>query len=156
MNVPGRLKGYGKRVVDQAPETIFGALTQGSERCAMHETGQIHGIFVDPIIPNDFWSFTPKAKRPKEHLAWWGKPFIKTVTNPYFPSGTRYEVYCLEEGNYADHPALWGMFGTIEEAVQRAKEGPPWREHASERGGKLPGMACGVPDARSGHGTPHR
>jgi hypothetical protein len=156
MNVRGRLESYGKGVVDPALETIFGVLTQGSERCAMNETSQIHGIIVDPIVPNDFWSFIPKEKRPKDHLAWWGKPFIRTVTNPYFPSGIRYEVYCLEEGTYSDHPGLWGMFGTLEEAVQRAKEGPPWRERSPGSGGKSHGVACGVPDARTGRGAPSR
>jgi hypothetical protein len=139
-----------KGVVILALKTIFGVLTLGSAGCAMNETSQIHGIIVDPIVPNDFWSFIPKANRPKDHLVWWGRPFIRTVANPYFPSGMRYDVYCLEEGNFMDHPALWGMFGTLEEAVQRAKEGPPWRERSSESGENSSGVACGVPDRRTG------
>jgi hypothetical protein len=100
----------------------------------MNGTSLVEGINVDPVVPDDFWSFIPKENRPKDHLAWWGKPFIQTVANPYFPSGVRYDVYCLEEGTYTDHPALWGMFGTLEEAVQRAKEGPPWHEHSPDKG----------------------
>ncbi len=101
----------------------------------MNAPSLIEGIKVDPVIPNDFWSFTPKENRPENHLAWWGKPFILTVGNPHFPAGLRYDVYCLEEGTYKDHPALWGMFGTLEEAVQRAKEGPPWRKRSPGPGG---------------------
>ena len=122
----------------------------------MNATSLVDGINIDPVVPHDFWSFIPKENRPKDHLAWWGKPFIQTVANPHFPSGVRYDVYCLEEGNYRDHPTLWGMFGTLEEAVQRAKDGPPWREHSPGSGGKSPGAACGVPDRRIGHGVSSR
>jgi hypothetical protein len=156
MKVTNGLKGYSERLVGRAFKTIFGVLTQGSERCAMNETSLVEGIYVDPVIPNDFWSFTPKGNRPKDHLRWWGRPFIKTVANPYFPSGMRYDVYCLEEGNYADHPALWGMFGTLEEAVRRAKEGPPWHGHSPESGRNSTGVACGVPDHRTGRGVSSR
>jgi hypothetical protein len=119
----------------------------------MNVPSLVDGISIDPVLPNNFWSFIPKVNRPKEHLAWWGRPFINTVANPHFPSGMRYDVYCLEEGNSADHPALWGMFGTLEEAVQRAKEGPPWHEHSPERGGHSSGLACGVSDHRTGRGV---
>ena len=122
----------------------------------MNETSLIEGINIDPVMPNDFWFFIPKANRPKEHLAWWGKPFIQTVVNPHFPSGMRYDVYCLEAGTYTDHPTLWGMFGTLEEAVQRAKEGPPWHEHSPASSGKSRGVACGVPAHRIGHGESYR
>ena len=114
----------------------------------MNETSLVDGINIDPVIPNDFWSYTPKENRPKDHLTWWGKPFIQTVANPYFPAGMRYDVYCLEGGAIADHPALWGMFGTLEEAIQRAKEGPPWHKHTPASGGKLAGVACGVAEHR--------
>ncbi len=115
----------------------------------MNETSQIHGITVDPVMPDDFWSFIPKENRPRAHLAWWGKPFIQTVANPHFPSGVRYDVYCLEEGTYTDLPALWGMFGTLEEAVQRAKEGPPWHEHSPNSSERSPGVVAGFQTTRS-------
>jgi len=118
----------------------------------MNETSLVDGINIDPVVPDGFWSFTPKENRPKDHLRWWGKPFIQTVANPYFPNGLRYDVYCLEAGGIADHPAIWGMFGTLEEAVQRAKEGPPWHKHSSGSGGKLPGVAYEVTDRQIGHG----
>ncbi len=122
----------------------------------MNDTSLVDGINVDPVIPNDFWSFIPRENRPKEHLAWWGKPFILTVANPHFPAGLRYDVYCLEGGTIADRPALWGMFGTLEEAIQRAKEGPPWRKHSRGRGETSPGVARGVSHFRSAHGAPVR
>jgi hypothetical protein len=87
---------------------------------------------VDPLVSEGFWSKTPKAMRSKADLAWWGRPFIQTVANPHFPSGIRYDVYCLEAGATLDRPAVWGMFGTLEEALRRAQDGPPWCQEAPE------------------------
>jgi len=81
---------------------------------------------INPDLPKGFW-FTPNEERATDHMAWWGKPFILTIANAHFPTGIRYDVYCLD-GKSSDRPSLWGMFGTLEEAVQRAKDGPPWRE----------------------------
>ena len=94
------------------------------------------GVPVNPEVSKEFWSYTPKANRSKDDLAWWGKPFIQTVPNPNFPKGIRYDVYCLEDGSTLDRPAVWGMFGTMEEAVQRAQDGPPRRPEASRIGGE--------------------
>lgn len=96
----------------------------------------VNGINVDPVVPNEFWSFVPRASRPKDHLKWLEMPFILTVANPHFPGGNRYDVYCLEATGTADRPSVWGMFGTLEEAIRRAKEGPPWREHIRMRSEK--------------------
>jgi hypothetical protein len=85
----------------------------------------VEGIHVDPEVPKGLWSDQPKEKRSPDQLAWWGKAFIKTVPNRFFPKGIRYDVYCLDE-NSSDHPTVCGMFPSLEEAVQRAKEGPPW------------------------------
>jgi len=83
------------------------------------------GVLINPKLPDRFWN-TPNRERTADHFAWWGKPFIVTNPNPNFLGGTRYEVYCLD-GESWNHPTLWGMFGTIEEAEERAKDGPPWR-----------------------------
>jgi hypothetical protein len=104
----------------------------------MNETSLVEDINVDPVIPDEFWSFVPRANRPEGHLKWLEKPIIFTVANPHFPGGNRYDVYCLEAGGTSDRPALWGMFGTLGEAVQRAKEGPPWRKHAPRSSEKSP------------------
>ena len=114
----------------------------------MNETSLVEGINVDPVIPNEFWSFIPKANRPEGHLKWLEKPFILTVANPHFPGGNRFDVYCLEAGGTSDRPALWGMFGILEEAVQRAKEGPPWRKHVPWSRGKSSEEVCEVPGSQ--------
>ena len=116
----------------------------------MKQRSLVNGINVDPVIPNEFWSFIPKENRPEDHLKWLEKPFILTVANPHFPGGNRYDVYCLETGGTSDRPALWGMFGTLEEAVQRAKEGPPWREHVPRRSEKSTEEVCEVRDSQLG------
>jgi len=113
----------------------------------MNETSLVEGINVDPVIPNEFWSFVPIANRPEGHLKWLGKPFILTVANPHFPGGNRFDVYCLEAGGTSDRPALWGMFGSLEEAIQRAKEGPPWRKHVPRSSEKSSEEGCEVPDS---------
>jgi len=90
----------------------------------VNNIGMVESGQVNPELPEGFW-FTPNEERPASHLAWWGKPLILTGANPYFPDGMRYDVYCLD-GESSDRPSLWGMFGTLEEAVERAREGPPW------------------------------
>jgi hypothetical protein len=79
---------------------------------------------VNPTLPEGLWQ-TPNEERSTDQMAWWGKPFIVTTANPNFPRGIRYDVYCLD-GESWNHPTLWGMFSTLEEAVERAKSGPPW------------------------------
>jgi hypothetical protein len=118
----------------------------------MNQATLVNGVNVDPVIPNEFWSFFPGATRPKDHLKWLGKPFILTVANPHFPGGNRYDVYCLEAEGTSDRPSVWGMFGTLEEAVQRAKEGPPWREHVRIRGEKSSEKVCENLDIQIGRG----
>ena len=82
----------------------------------------VEGIPVDPILPYGFMSYLPYELRPDDHLAWMGKPFILTSVNGHYPSGVRYEVYCLD-GVETDRPTVWGFFGTLEEAIQRVKIG---------------------------------
>lgn len=118
----------------------------------MNQASLVNGINVDPVIPNEFWCFDPKENRPKAHLKWLEKPFILTVANPHFPGGNRYDVYCLEAAGTSDRPSVWGMFGTLEEAVQRAKEGPPWREHVRMRSEKSPEKICENLDIQIGRG----
>ena len=83
-------------------------------------------VLVDPRLPDGFWN-TPNEERSVDQMAWWGKPFVVSTPNRYFQGGTRYDVYCLD-GESWNHPTPWGMFGTIEEAIERAKEGPPWKK----------------------------
>jgi hypothetical protein len=111
----------------------------------MNQTSIVDGINIDPVIPGIFWSFIPKGSRPEDHLNWLEKPIILSVANPHFPTGVRYDVYCLEAGGTSDRPALWGMFGTLEEAVQRAKEGPPWRERVPRNSKKFSRKPYEVP-----------
>lgn len=42
-----------------------------------------------------------------------------------FPDGVSYQVECLEWG-VLDRPQDWGVFATLEEAVECARTGPPW------------------------------
>ena len=94
----------------------------------MKTSSAVENVQVDPKIPEGLWS-TPNEKRPADHLAFWGKPFIQSSANPHFPSGRRFDVYCLD-GGAADRPTCWGMFGTLEEAAQRAQDGPPWGDYS--------------------------
>lgn len=89
---------------------------------------ELEGILVDPETPDWFWS-QPETMHGEDGQAWLGRSFILTTANPYFPKGIRFDVYCLET-NSATRPAVWGMFATIEEALERAKDGPPWQTSA--------------------------
>lgn len=119
----------------------------------------IDGIPVNPVLPKNF-SDTPNEERPASHEIWWDRPYIQTTTveeldaeyanrtDDYaeearrawvggrltwmkaWPSGTRYAVRCLDGGAW-DRPTCWGMFGTLEDALVCAKNGPAWRGGAS-------------------------
>lgn len=116
---------------------------------------QVEGVLIDPILPRNFDS-TPNEKRPDSQTKWWGFPFIVTMTveewdamyakrsdehaeagrkhweearpkwMEAWPTGTRYETRCLDGGAW-DRSTSWGMFPTVEAAVECAKTGPRWR-----------------------------
>lgn len=95
---------------------------------------------INPKLPKNF-SCTPNEQRPPSHRRWWHRPYIETFTwNDFalglpedvererrqgwydaWPSGTRYDVRCLDGGAW-DRPTCWGMFATLEEA-QACAEG---------------------------------
>lgn len=49
-----------------------------------------------------------------------------------WPSGTRYDVRCLDGGAW-DRSLGWGMVATLEEAVELCQNGPKWRRAASSQ-----------------------
>ncbi|WP_296186592.1 hypothetical protein [Pseudomonas sp. UBA1879] len=42
------------------------------------------------------------------------------------PGGTKYTVHCLDGGAW-DRPTLWGVFPTLDEAIDCCDLGPAWR-----------------------------
>lgn len=116
----------------------------------------IDGIPVNPKLPRNF-DGTRNEERPKSHQPWWNLPYIQTTsvesldaqyasrTDDYadearaawvegrktwmqaWPTGTRYDVRCLDGGAW-DRPTAWGMFQTLEQAIECAKTGPAWRK----------------------------
>lgn len=90
-----------------------------------------HNVPINPQLPDDF-DCTDNRSRPGSHLKWWNRPYIETETwkeghscprEKWFtswPSGTRYDVRCLDGGAW-DRPTCWGMFGTLEEALACAR-----------------------------------
>lgn len=100
----------------------------------------------NPELPHNFDN-TPNEARPTAHRRWWFRPFIVAETwdeieacarsraDEYaagqiaklpqdreswfsaWPDGVRYEVRCLDGGAW-DRSTSWGMFGTLEEALQ--------------------------------------
>lgn len=112
----------------------------------------VGGVPVNPVLPEMFDS-TPNEERPKSHMKFWDVPFIVTTTveelDKYYaertdeyadagrqlwaeqrkkwleayPSGTRYEVRCLDGGAW-DRSSNWGAFNNIDDAVTRAGGSP--------------------------------
>lgn len=95
---------------------------------------------INPPLPENF-DDTPNDDRPKwqiHHL--WNRPYIQIsdYTNQSenedvnkswleaWPTGKRYDVRCLDGGAW-DRSTNWGMFGSLEEAVECCKSGPAWR-----------------------------
>lgn len=96
----------------------------------------IEGIPVNPVLPKRFYG-TDNRKRPNS--PWWHVPYVRITSCPFeegsehlakwleaWPSGNRFDVYCLDGGAW-DRPTAWGKFGTLEEAVRCARVGPAWR-----------------------------
>lgn len=109
------------------------------------------GVLINPKMPASFDN-TANEWRPPSHRKWWGLPYITTMSvedwDYYYakrtdewaekgrehwvegrskwldawPSGTRYEVRCLDGGAW-DRSTSWGMFPTLEAAVACAKSG---------------------------------
>lgn len=85
----------------------------------------IEGIPVNPVLPKRFWD-TDNERRPASHEKWWFQPFVMTVPNEFWEGGVRFDTWCLDGGAW-DRPTAWGKFGTLEEAIRCAHEGPAWR-----------------------------
>lgn len=115
----------------------------------------VDGVLVNPSQPKLFDN-TPNEDRPASQAKWWNMPYVVTETvesldatyaartDEYadagreywvkgrecwmaaWPSGTRFETRCLDGGAW-DRSTSWGMFATIEAAIECAKTGPRWR-----------------------------
>jgi hypothetical protein len=113
------------------------------------------GVPINPKLPPAFED-TANEERPASHRKFWHVPFIVTETverlDAYYaeradkwadegrehwtkarpewlsawPSGTRYEVRCLDGGAW-DRATSWGMFPSLEAALSCAHGGPRWR-----------------------------
>jgi hypothetical protein len=113
----------------------------------------VDGIPVNPRLPKDFDN-TPNEER--LDFPWWFKPFITTYswgeietstkarTDEYaagqianlpedrqkwfeaWPNGVHYETRCLDGGAW-DRSTGWGMFATLQEAVDCAFSRDPHR-----------------------------
>jgi hypothetical protein len=95
-------------------------------------------IPINSKLPRNF-SCTANEDRPASHQKWWHVPYIQTQESfmknataedkakwlEAWPSGTRYDVRCLDGGAW-DRPTCWGMFKTLEEAEACARTGPSW------------------------------
>jgi len=86
----------------------------------------IDGIPVNPQLPRRFWDMD-NEQRPASHDEWWHRPFVRTLPHEMWPQGIRFDTYCLD-GGIPDRPTVWGKFGTLEEALQCANDGPAWRK----------------------------
>ena len=92
---------------------------------------------VDPPLPEDFDN-TANDDRPGWQIKFlWARPYIQTMgfsgSSKYkkqwlesWPNGKRFDVRCLDGGAW-DRATTWGMFGSLEEAIDCCKTGPSWR-----------------------------
>lgn len=75
-------------------------------------------IAINPDLPSDFF-FTPNDERsPEEIEAWWGVPFI--LSDDCAETGTLYNVRRLD-GSAWDRPTNYGVFDTLDEAIEAAE-----------------------------------
>lgn len=92
-----------------------------------HVQQRVDGVIVDPLLRRSFEATDNNKRPPLETHDWWGLPFIRTQsgTNPdwleHWPSGTRYDVRCLDGGAW-DRSSWLGAFATLSEAIQYVQE----------------------------------
>ena len=96
---------------------------------------------INPPLPDGF-DVTPNDERPEwqlDHL--WDRPYIQIddysnesehddVNKNWieaWSTGKRYASRCLDGGAW-DRSTNWGMFATLEEAIECCKTGPSWRK----------------------------
>jgi len=123
------------------PETVDGVpinpdLPEGFDNTPNDERPPEHGAWwYRPYIVTDEWpggeSYEDYCDRmalagfePDKTREQWEKMQENGKRNWYaaYPSGTRYEVRCLDGGAW-DRPTMWGFFPTLDEAVAAAKGG---------------------------------
>ena len=69
----------------------------------------VNGIFINPVLPDNFWT-EPLEYRTEEHMRHWdAMPFILS-------EGGFYKIYCLDGGAW-DRPTLRGGFDTQAQAI---------------------------------------
>lgn len=113
-----------------------------------NQAEHFHDIPVNPKL-RDYFDATPNELREDLEVSdWWDRPFIEAYTwermKPHnatpeeieqrhrawlesWPSGTRYDVRCLDGGAW-DRSTWWGSAGSLEEAAAIANQGPKWRQ----------------------------
>jgi len=100
----------------------------------------VEGVLVNPVLPPAF-DQTPNDARPDSHARFWHRPYIVTYSDAVsscarcseaekeqmrrqwleaWPSGTRYDVRCLDGGAW-DRSTSWGAFATLEAALACAR-----------------------------------
>lgn len=74
----------------------------------------VGGVFIDPVLPDDFWT-APIEERSPEHMKHWeGQPFI--IGEDDF-----YKAWCLDGGAW-DRPSLICGFDTLDKTIEFLKE----------------------------------
>ena len=69
----------------------------------------VKGIFINPVLPDNFWT-EPMENRTPEHMRHWeNMPFILSDNDFY-------KVYCLDGGAW-DRPSLIGGFDSQDRAI---------------------------------------
>lgn len=115
----------------------------------------VDGVLVNPKLPANFDN-TANEARPASHRKFCDLAYIETVSDVDFyptndadkyaderrktwaetgraswfeawPTGTRYDVRCLDGGAW-DRSTAWGAFATLDEAIKCASSGPSWRK----------------------------
>ena len=74
----------------------------------------IQGIFINPVLPENFWTEPLEERTEEDMRLWQDLPFI--ISDNDF-----YKVYCLNGGAW-DRPSLIGGFDTLAKAIGFIKE----------------------------------
>lgn len=90
-----------------------------SEHWPENQKQIIDGIYIDPVLPDNFDSLDNKLRPKLQVEHWWGVPFIRI--HSFDGSTTAYVVRMLDGGAW-DRTTNHGSFASLDEALLKAKK----------------------------------
>lgn len=111
------VEGFGEEAFDMGREEDGENYT--SEHWPENQKQIIDGIYINPLLPDNFDSLDNKLRPRLQVEHWWGVPFIRS--HSFDGSKTAYVVRMLDGGAW-DRTTNHGSYASLDEALLKAKK----------------------------------